>query len=102
MRYVYLVLAVIGVLPWIDFYAWFQENGWSLSGMIDAWYLNAATTGLVRDLTIAALVLLVWVVAETFRSRDWARLWALPATFGIGVSCGLPLYLYLRSRHEDR
>lgn len=98
MRYVYLILAVVGILPWLDFYAWFAENGWSMAGMIEAWYVNAATTGLVRDLTISALVLTVWVVAETFERRDWWGLLAIPATFGIGVSCGLPLYLYLRMR----
>ncbi|MBF9034838.1 DUF2834 domain-containing protein [Rhodobacterales bacterium HKCCE2091] len=98
MRYLYLALAVIGCLPWLDFHAWFTANGWSLGEMIDAWYANRATAGLVRDLTIAALVLTIWVIAETWRTRDMLRLLAIPATFAIGVSCGLPLYLYLRER----
>ncbi|MDZ7708976.1 MAG: DUF2834 domain-containing protein [Roseovarius sp.] len=29
--------------------------------------------------------------------RRWLGLLAIPATFGIGVSCGLPLYLFLRT-----
>ncbi|MEM9755999.1 MAG: DUF2834 domain-containing protein [Pseudomonadota bacterium] len=100
MRYVYLGLAVVGVLPWIDFYAWFQENGWSLAGMIDAWYVNRATTGLVRDLTIAAVVLTIWIVHEVVKTRDWLRLLAIPAIYTIGLSAGLPLYLYLRLRKD--
>ena len=30
--------------------------------------------------------------------RNWSALVAIPATFLIGVSCGLPLYLFLRTR----
>ncbi|MEM1342710.1 MAG: DUF2834 domain-containing protein [Pseudomonadota bacterium] len=98
LRFVYLALAIVGVYPWLFFYRWFDENGWSLSEMIDAWYVNNATTGLVWDLTIAAVALVVWIVFEAGRRRDWLGFLAIPAIFGIGVSCGLPLYLFLRSR----
>jgi hypothetical protein len=37
-------------------------------------------------------------LAETVSQRRWLNLIAIPATFCIGVSCGLPLYLFLRSR----
>jgi hypothetical protein len=30
--------------------------------MVDAWHVNAATSGLVWDLTIAAVALTVWVI----------------------------------------
>ena len=46
----------------------------------------------------AMLALTVWIVAEVSARRNWVALIAIPATFGIGVSCGLPLYLYLRTR----
>ncbi len=99
MRAVYLVLAIWGAIhPMWYFVAWFRANGWDLMAMVDAWHANAATSGLVWDLTIAAVTLTVWIVAETVRRRDWLGLAAIPATFGIGVSCGLPLYLFLRSR----
>ena len=80
------------------FISWFRDNGVSLSKMVDAWHVNAATSGLVWDLTIAAIVLTVFIVSEVAVRRNWIALIAIPATFGIGVSCGLPLYLYLRSR----
>ena len=44
----------------------------------------------------AAVALTVWVIAESVAERRWLGLLAIPATFGIGVSCGLPLYLFLR------
>jgi hypothetical protein len=30
--------------------------------------------------------------------RNWVALICIPATYMIGVSCALPLYLFLRSR----
>ena len=99
MRLIYLALAVWGAIhPMYWFATHMRETRTGLSGLIDAWYVNASTTGLTWDLTIAAVALTVWVLAETWTRRAWLNLVAIPATFGIGVSCGLPLYLFLRSR----
>ena len=92
-------MAVWGTIhPMSYFIAWFNENGYSIMAMVDAWHVNAATSGLVWDLTIAAVALTVFIIAETLVRRNWIALIAIPATFCIGVSCGLPLYLFLRSR----
>jgi len=97
MRWVFAALALWGAVhPMYYFLAWFGENGFDLGGMVDAWHANAASSGLVWDLTIAAVALTVWVLVEVVRHRHWAGLIAIPATFCIGVSCGLPLYLFLR------
>ena len=99
LRLVYLALAIWGAIhPMAWFVTWFRTEGWSLGRMVDAWHANAATSGLVWDLTIAAITLTVWVLAEVAVRRNWVALLAIPATFCIGVSCGLPLYLFLRSR----
>lgn len=101
MRIVYLALAIWGSIhPMYYFVSWFNANGWSLSGLIDSWYVHDGTTGLVWDLTIAAIALTVWIVAEAVQRRDWLSLLAIPTIYGIGVSCGLPLYLFLRSRQR--
>ncbi|MEC9196008.1 MAG: DUF2834 domain-containing protein [Pseudomonadota bacterium] len=102
LRMVYLGLAVWGAIhPMSWFVRWFLENGIDLAALIDAWHVNAATSGLVWDLTISAIALTVWILAEVSVRRNWAALWAIPATFCIGVSCGLPLYLWFRSRPID-
>lgn len=99
LRWLWLALAVWGAVhPMIYFGAFLAENGWSLSALIDAWYVNDSTRGLTWDLTIAAIVLTIWVLAEVATRRNWIALLAIPATFCIGVSCGLPLYLWFRSR----
>lgn len=99
MRLIFLLLAAWGAVhPMYYFVQWFQENGWDIMAMVEAWHANTATTGLVWDLTIAAVALTLWILSELPRSRNYLSLLAIPATFCIGVSCGLPLYLYFRSR----
>jgi len=98
MRHVFLVLAVWGAIHPMWWFLTYMAEGNTLGQLIDAWYVNASTTGLVWDLTIAAITLTVWILWETLQSRDWLRLLAIPAIFGVGVSFGLPLYLWLRLR----
>ncbi|MGV6890041.1 DUF2834 domain-containing protein [Rhodophyticola sp. SM2404] len=99
IRMLYLALAIAGsIWPMYYFVSWFNENSWSIMAMVDAWHANDATSGLVWDLTIAAFTLTIWVIVEAISRRDWLSLLAIPATYCIGVSCGLPLYLFLRSR----
>lgn len=98
LRLLYLALAIWGTIhPMSWFLTWFNENGYSLSAMVDAWHANAASSGLVWDLTIAAVALTTWIIAECVQRKAYLGLVAIPTIFGIGVSCGLPLYLFLRS-----
>jgi len=97
LRYLWLALAIWGTIhPMYYFIGWFRENTWSIMAMVDAWHANLATSGLVWDLTVAAVTLTLWVLIDSVRTRNWRGLWAIPATYCIGVSCGLPLYLFLR------
>lgn len=99
MRWVFLALAIWGTVhPMYYFVSWFQANGWELGPLIDSWYVNDGASGLVWDLTIAALALTLWIVVDVWQRRDWLGLVAIPAIYSIGVSCGLPLYIFLRMR----
>ena len=102
MRIIYLALAVWGAVhPMYYFVSWFQTDGLNLGLMVAAWHANAASSGLVWDLTIAATALTVWILYEVSQTRKYWHLISIFATFGIGVSCGLPLYLYLRSQPKN-
>ncbi|MEM9786781.1 MAG: DUF2834 domain-containing protein [Pseudomonadota bacterium] len=99
MRNIYLLLAIWGTVhPMYYFITWFQAEGFDIMRMVDAWHVNAATSGLVWDLTVAAVTLTIWIIVEAFKTKNYLSLIAIPATYCIGVSCGLPLYLYLRER----
>ena len=102
LRLMFLGLAVWGAVhPMAYFGPYVLDNGVSLAtldGLVAAWKANELVTGLYWDLVISAIALTVWIIAEVSVRRNWEALIAIPATFLIGVSCGLPLYLFLRSR----
>jgi len=99
LRLAYLALAAIGaVWPMWYFLVYLTSQGGSLPGLFALWTANDAVTGLALDLMIAAGALIVWCVAETRVRRNWIALVAIPATLFVGVSFGLPLYLFLRTR----
>lgn len=99
LRMLYLALAIWGAIhPMSLIVAHMRVEGTGLEGVTDTWFANAATSGLAWDLVIAAIALTVWILAETWVRKNWLALLAVPATFLIGVSCGLPLYLFLRTR----
>jgi len=98
LRLAYLVLAVAGaVWPMAHFIAHFAAGG-SWPSLIGAWLASDATRGLTADLLVSGTALTVWAVAETLVRRNWVALVAIPATLCVGVSFGLPLYLFLRTR----
>ena len=97
LRMIYLGLAIWGAIhPMYWYFSQLRETG--ISGLIPSWFVNAGATGLFWDLVIAATALTVWAFAETWVRKNWLALIAIPATWCIGVSCGLPLYLFLRTR----
>ncbi|MFT7594541.1 MAG: putative membrane protein YczE [Paracoccaceae bacterium] len=99
LRMIYLGLAIWGAVhPMAHMARWYQATGGGLGQMFAAWQVNAASSAMLWDLTIAAIALTVFVIAEVAVRRNWIALIAIPATFLIGLSCGLPLYLFLRTR----
>lgn len=99
LRLLYLGLALLGaVWPMAHILTYLGGEGASLGGLVVAWTDGAAVRGLAADLLVTGGVLTLWIVAETSVRRNWSALIAIPATLCLGVSCGLPLYLFLRTR----
>lgn len=99
LRIAYLLLAIWGAVhPMALMLGWMGSTGQGLSAMVDAWMANGAVAGLAWDLVISAVALILWILAEVYVRRNYTSLLAIPATLLIGVSCGLPLYLFLRTR----
>jgi hypothetical protein len=102
IRWVYLGLAIWGaIMPMRYFGPWIAENGLDLPALVALWKAHPAVTGLYWDLVVSAIVLSVWVIYEAATRGRWRGLWALPATWMIGVSLGFPLFLFLRSSPKD-
>jgi hypothetical protein len=103
LRYVYLALCVLGlVLPYWQFVPWFLEHGLDLSLFVHQLFANRIAGFFGIDVIISSLVLWVFVFAEGAR-LGMRGLW-LPviATLLVGVSLGLPLFLYMRQVQLDK
>jgi len=99
LRITYLLLTVVGtIVPMIFYLPWARENGFAMATLIAAWKVSPATTGLYWDMLIAATALSLWIATETYVRKDYWALVAIPVTFLIGISAGLPLFLFLRAR----
>lgn len=101
LRMIYLGLAVAGaVLPLLSNWQALVQTDWTAFWPPGDWRALADRYYLVLhwEQVVAALALTVWSFAEVLVRRNWSALWAIPATWIIGLGCGLPLYLYLRTR----
>lgn len=103
MRWLYLILAALGtVLPYSQFIPWLAEHGLNLRLLFTELFLGHVSAFFGLDAIVSALVLFVFVFSEGKR-RKIGMLWLpVAATCLIGVSCGLPLFLYLRERQVGR
>ncbi|MCB1362719.1 MAG: DUF2834 domain-containing protein [Rhodobacteraceae bacterium] len=98
-RMIYLALALWGAVhPAWFFWRRVAAGGADPRALIAAWQAGAGGSALLWELAIVAAALWVWIVAEVAVRRNWSALWAIPATALFGPGCGLPLYLFLRTR----
>ncbi|AFY54128.1 Protein of unknown function (DUF2834) [Rivularia sp. PCC 7116] len=95
----YLLLVIIGsIAPWSLILEFFIQNGFSIELLIQKEFDNYAAAAFGTDLLISALVFLCFSFVELKRlglSRSRLLIY-IAATFGVGLSCSLPLFLYFR------
>ena len=95
---IYWLLCVLGtILPLSAFVPWLLAHGADMPLFFAELFSTRIGSFFGWDVMVSAIVLLVWVWAERSRSVPGAWL-VVPATFVVGVSLGLPLYLALRER----
>lgn len=97
VKYVYLLLCVVGiVLPYSQFVPWLIENGLDLPLLVDELFSTQIGAFFGLDVIVSAAVLFVFIYFDG-RRLAMRRLW-MPAigTLLVGVSFGLPLFLYMR------
>jgi hypothetical protein len=93
---VYLLLCVAGaVIPYIKLAPWVMEHGLNLPLMIQELFSTRIGSFFGLDVIVSAVVVFAFVWFERRRMKLW---WApIVAALVIGVSCALPLTLYLRA-----
>jgi Protein of unknown function DUF2834 len=99
----YLVLAVLGiVLPYSQFIPFVRDYGLDLPLFFNQLFANRISGFFAFDVIVSSLVLWVFVLVEGRRSR-LRHLWApVVANLAVGVSLGLPLFLYMRENRHMR
>jgi hypothetical protein len=98
-RTLYLLLCVAGtLLPEWQFIPFLREHGLNLRLLVEQLFANRISAFFGMDVVVSAIVLWVMVFVEGRRARI-RHLWApVAASLTVGVSLGLPLFLYLRER----
>lgn len=102
LRHVYLLLCVAGiVLPYWFLVPWVREHGLDLTLLCQELFATPIGAFFGLDVFVSAIVLFLFVFAEGRRVAI-PNLWMpVLATLLVGVSLGLPLFLYLRQRKLD-
>lgn len=95
----YLLMAVVGtVVPWIFFGSFFALSGIDIPLFLQSLFVNGAAGGFSADVLISIPVFWIWSWRDATQ-HSVARWWlVLPASFFVGLSLALPLYLYLREQ----
>ena len=95
MKNVYLVLAIVGaVVPMLFFAGAFHEQMVPVAGFIPALFVNGPAGGFTADLLITSLVFWIYMFNATEGPKPWAF---IALNLCIGLSCALPAYLYRRA-----
>ena len=103
LRTIYLILCVAGAaLPYTQFVPWLAENGPDVSLFFRQLFANRVGGFFGMDVFVSTAVLLVFSLAEGARLRLRHRWLPAAAAFAVGVSLGLPLFLYMRERRLAR
>lgn len=98
----YLLLCVLGIaLPYSQFLPWVLEHGLNLGLFIRELFANRIGGFFGMDVLVLALTLAFLIFTEG-RERKVRALWLpIAAVLTVGVSLGLPLFLYLREREAE-
>jgi hypothetical protein len=101
--HLYWLLVVVGAaVPLAAFVPWVAAHGLDVPRFLTDLFANRVSAFFGLDVIVSAIVLVLFVLTEG--RRIGAKALALPilATFLVGVSCGLPLFLALREQAIDR
>jgi hypothetical protein len=99
LKTTYLLLCVLGILlPLSQFIPWVVDNGLNIPLFFQELFSTRIGGFFGMDVIVSAVVLFVFIFAEGKRLM-LSNLWLpIVATLSVGVSFGLPLFLYMRQR----
>jgi len=101
-KILYALLCVAGtILPYWFFIQFLREHGLNLRLLVEQLFANSISSFFGVDVIVSTVCLWLFVYFEGRRGRV-KNLWApIVASLLVGVSLGLPLFLYLRESGRD-
>ncbi len=103
-RNLYAVFCLLGlVLPYAQFIPWIIEHhALNISMFMRDLFANRIAAFFALDVIVSAIVLLLFIQSEGRRLRMRFLWLPMLGTVFVGVSFGLPLFLYLRQLELDQ
>jgi hypothetical protein len=99
----YLLLCVPGtLLPYSQFVPFLRDHGLDLRLFVELLFANPVGGFFGMDVIVSSLVLWVLVFVEGRRAEIPHRWVPIAASLTVGVSLGLPLFLYMRERRLEK
>ena len=99
MRAYYFLLTLLGlVLPYCYFVPWVMQHGLNLPLLIRELFSTRIGAFFGVDVLLSALVAIAFIRREGSRRRMRFLWLPIAAVCLVGVSCGLPLFLFMRER----
>lgn len=94
---IYLVFCILGIaLPYWQFVPWASQNGLRLKLFVEQLFANRIGGFFGMDVLVSAVVLIFFIRREGKRLGVRHRWLPIVGVCLVGVSLGLPLFLYLR------
>jgi len=98
----YLVLCILGlVIPYAEFIPWVMHHGLNLPLFVRELFANRVGAFFGMDVLVSAVVLVAFTRIEGRLSGIRYRWLVILAVLTVGVSLGLPLFLYLREQQLE-
>jgi hypothetical protein len=101
-KHLYLALCAVGtLLPWAAFLSFLLTHGLDAAAFADQLFGTPVSAFFGLDVIVSSLALWVFVFSEG-RRLAMSHLWLpIAANLLVGLSLGLPLFLYMRERRRE-
>jgi hypothetical protein len=98
----YLALCILGLLlPYAEFVPWVLQHGLNLPLFVRELFANRIGAFFGVDVLVSAVALVAFTRIESRRVGIRHRWLVILAVLTVGVSLGLPLFLYLREQQLE-
>jgi hypothetical protein len=100
---IYLVLCFVGtLLPYWQFVPWVLQHGMNLSLFVRELFVNRIGAFFGMDVLVSAVVLIVFMRFESGGLNIRRRWLPVLGVLTVGVSLGLPMFLYMRELRMEQ